>query len=164
MGECQIKIGTFLFCKINGIPFFFLGGDHDPPFHSCNDSGTKVLQFHYYFIPLPSWPDKIVLWLKLNDLYTCYDKLWLTKQFLELCVTNVFFSCRLAGKLWLAILLLSFSAVYPLASYVCEWHNFFDQSYMFDLFKLFQTRSSEIKLIQSCSYFLKTCSNLFKLV
>ena len=42
------------------------------------------------------------------------------------------FSCRLAGKLYPSILLWfflssSFKNVYPLASYVSEWHNFFDQ-------------------------------------
>ena len=100
------------------------------------------------------------------------------------------FSCRLAGKLWLSILLLSlllsFSNVYPLASYECEWHNSFDQSYMFDLvqtfsnlfcsiihvqtcsnfFKLIQTHSNSFTLVQTCSNLFKlveTCSNLFKL-
>ena len=88
------------------------------------------------------------------------------------------FSCRLAGKLWSSILLLSFffsfsfKNVYPLASYVCEWHNFFDQSYMFDLVKTFsnlfqcnQTCSKLFKVVQTCSNLFKTalfCSNMFK--
>ena len=88
-------------------------------------------------------------------------------------VFHRFFSCRLAGKLWSSILLLSFSFlflflflsldnVYPLASYVCEWHNFCDQSYMFDLVQtfsnLFQCNQTCLKLFKH----FKTCSNLFK--
>ena len=99
------------------------------------------------------------------------------------------FSCRLAGKLWLSILLLSLllsllslDNVYPLASYECEWHNSFDQSYMLDLvqtfsnlfqcnqtcsklFKVVQSCSNFLKLVQTCSkllYFVRTCSNIFK--
>ena len=69
-GECQIKIGTFLFCKINGIPFFFSLGDHDPPFHSCNDRGTKVLQFHYYFIPTVWFRNVVsISYIQLNFFY-----------------------------------------------------------------------------------------------
>ena len=86
------------------------------------------------------------------------------------------FSCRLAGKLWSSILLLSLSLdnVYPLASYECEWHNFFDQSYMLDLVQTFsnlfqynQTCSKLFKVVQTCSKLFKlvqSCSNLIKVV
>ena len=93
----------------------------------------------------------------------------------------LFFSCRLAGKLWSSILPLSFSFsflflsldnVYPLVSYECEWHNSFDQSYMLDLVQTFsnlfqcnQTCSKLFKLFKTCSNLFKTalfCSNLFK--
>ena len=83
------------------------------------------------------------------------------------------FSCRLAGKLWSSILLLSFSLslsldnVYPLASYECEWHNFFDQSYMLDLVQTFSNLFCSIIHVQTCSNFFKLVqaySNLFKLV
>ena len=94
------------------------------------------------------------------------------------------FSCRLAGKLWssillssLLLLLLSLDNVYPLASYECEWHNFFDQSYMLDLVQTFSNLFCSIIHVQTCSNFFKlvqaysnlsklvlTCSNLFKLV
>ena len=81
------------------------------------------------------------------------------------------FSCRLAGKLQSSILLLSFSLsfhnVYPLASYECEWHNSFDQSYMFDLVQTFSNLFCSIIHVQTCSNFFKLVqaySNLFKLV
>ena len=60
-------------------------------------------------------------------------------QFEAFRVFQNIFSCRLAGKLWSSILLLSSSLdnVYPLASYVCEWHNSFDHSYTFELVQTF---------------------------
>ena len=101
-------------------------------------------------------------------------------QFEAFRVFQNIFSCRLAGKLWSSILLLlflfffSFKDAYPHTSYVCEWHNFFDQSYMFDLVQTFsnfsqhnQTCSKFLKLVQTCSkllYFVQTGSNMLKLV
>ena len=93
--------------------------------------------------------------------------------------------CRAASAV--SKFLLSLDNVYPLASYECEWHNSFDQSYMLDLvqtfsnlfwsiiyvrscsklFKLFLTCSNLLKLVQTCSKLFKpvqNCSNLFKLV
>ena len=68
--------------------------------------------------------------------------------------------------LWF-LLFLSFKDVYTLLSYVCEWHNFSDNSYMFDLVQTFSNLFFSIIHIQTCSNLTKldqTCFNLFKLV
>ena len=129
------KFDCLEFARIHSTSFVSLG---DGPFQTCL---VKIFS---------------TLWVR------CFMTIQSTQCIF--CKWSYIFSCRLAGKLWSSILLLSLSLdnVYPLANYVCEWHNFLINHTCLILFKLFQTcfaQSNMFKLFSNLFQPIQTCLN-----